>query len=136
MQRLLEEKELLLEIPQEEDYLFQTEVRKIEGIIISLEALCFKHELSAAEFFDRVCDQYSLADKLGVSLLDLPTYVKRLEDDVDRLIQEIHRLQLETEKEVERRGTTMNLLEELKQSKPLFELTKKELEKAKEERDS
>jgi hypothetical protein len=45
-------------------------------------------------------------------------------------------LQLETENEVERRGTTMNLLEELKQSKPLFELTKKELEKAKEERDS
>jgi hypothetical protein len=59
-----------------------------------------------------------------------------LEDDVDQLIQEIHRLQLETENEVERRGTTMNLLEELKQSKPLFELTKKELEKAKEERDS
>lgn len=46
-----------------------TEYKKFEESINTLEVLCFKHEMRLDQFFERVRDQSSLADKLGISLV-------------------------------------------------------------------
>jgi hypothetical protein len=134
LKSLLEKKEALLEIPQN-DNLF-TEFKKFEAIIVTLEVLCFKHEMPLDQFFERVSDQSSLADNLGISIESLPNYLLQLKNNIEDQTKEIHRLQLETEDEVKRQGVTMNLLREYQSNKPLLESTKKELEKVTRERDS
>ena len=76
LKSLLEEKEVLLEISQN-DNLF-TEYKKFEAIIITLEVLCFKHEMRLDQFFERVRDQSSLADNPGISLVSLRNYLAQL----------------------------------------------------------
>jgi hypothetical protein len=129
----LEEKEVLLEISQN-DNLF-TEYKKFEQIIITIEVLCFKHGMPVDQFFERVRDQSSLADNLGISIEALPSYLVHLKRNIENQKEEIHRLQLETENEVQRRGSTMNLLREYQANKPLIESTKNGLGKLTQERD-
>jgi len=134
LKSLLEEKEVLLEISQN-DNLF-TEYKKFEAIIISLEVLCFKHEIQLDQFFERVRDQSSLADNLGISVEGLPSYLVHLKHDIKNQKVEIHRLQLETEDEVRRQGATMNLLREYQANMPVFRSKMDELDKVTKERDS
>jgi hypothetical protein len=133
LKSLLEEKEVLLEISQN-DNLF-TEYKKFEQIIITIEVLCFKHGMPVDQFFERVRDQSSLADNLGISIEALPSYLVNLKRDIENQKEEIHRLRLETENEVQRRGSTMNLLREYQANKPLIESTKNGLVKVTQERD-
>lgn len=133
LKSLLEEKEVLLEISQN-DNLF-TEYKKFEQIIFTIEVLCFKHGMPVDQFFERVRDQSSLADNQGISIEALPSYLVHLQRNIENQKEEIRRLQLETENEVQRRGSTMNLLREYQANKPLIESTKNGLGKVTQERD-
>ncbi|MPZ06031.1 MAG: hypothetical protein GEU26_06365 [Nitrososphaeraceae archaeon] len=134
LKSLLKEKEVLLEI-SENDNLF-TEYKKFEAIIISLEVLCFKHDMPMDQFFERVRDQSSLADNLGISIGALPSYLAQLKRNIENQKEEIHRLQLETENEVQRKGATMNLLREYQADMPIYRSKMNELDKVTKERDS
>ena len=70
LKSLLEEKEVHINIPQNEN--LWTEFNKFEALIITLEVLCFKHGTSMGQFFERVGELYSLIDKLGISIVRLP----------------------------------------------------------------
>jgi hypothetical protein len=127
LKSLLEEKKVQLEVPPENN-LF-SEFKKFEAIIISLEVLCFKHETPMNIFFERVDDLYSLINDLGIS-------VEGLSDYLENQSKEILRMQSETKNEVERKGTTMNLLQEYQANMPAYRSAIDELEKVTKERDS
>ena len=92
LKSLLEEKEVLLEI-SENDNLFP-EYKKFEAIIITIEVLCFKHDMPVDQFFERVRDQSSLADNLGISIGAIPSYLVHLQRNIENQREEIRRLQL------------------------------------------
>jgi hypothetical protein len=126
LKSLLEEKEVALEISHH-DNLF-TEYKKFEAIIITLEVLCFKHEMPIDQFFEGVWDQSSLADNLGISVGGLPSYLVHLKHDIENQKEKIHRLQLEAENEVQRQGAMMNLLREYQANMPIFRSKMNELD--------
>jgi hypothetical protein len=134
LKSLLEEKEMLLEISQDNN-LF-TEYKKFEAIIITIEVLCFKHGMPVDQFFERVRDQSSLADKLGISIGAIPSYLVHLKRNIENQKEEIHRLQIETKNEVQRQGATMNLLREYQANMPKLRSNMDELDKVTKERDS
>jgi hypothetical protein len=134
LKSLLEEKEVVLGISQN-DNLF-TEYKKFEAIIITIEVLCFKHDIPVDQFFERVRDQSSLAENLGISIGALPSYLVRLKRNIENQKEEIHRLQLESENEVQRQGATMNLLREYQANMPIYRSKMSELDNVTKERDS
>lgn len=134
LKSLLEEKEVLLEI-SENDNLFP-EYKKFEAIIITIEVLCFKHDMSVDQFFERVRDQSSLADNLGISIGAIPSYLVHLQRNIENQREEIRRLQIETKNEVQRQGATMNLLREYQANMPKLRSNMDELDKVTKERDS
>jgi len=134
LKSLVEEKEVQLEIPQN-DNLF-TEFKKFEAMIVTLQVLCFKHGTPVNQFFKRVEELYLLYDKRGPSTKSFPDYLLKLEHDIENQKKELNRLRLETKKEVERQGATMNLLREYQVTKPLYEARKRELERVTKDRDS
>ena len=127
LKNLLEEKEVRLEISQNEN-LF-SEYKKFEAIIITLEVLCFKHEIPMDQFFEQVRNLYTLISNLGIS-------VERLSEYLENQKNEILRLQSETKNEVERQGATMNLLQEYQANMPAFKTAMNDLENVTRERDS
>lgn len=134
LKSLLEEKEVQLEIPKD-DNLF-AELKKFEEIIISIEVLCFKAEMTTERFFGHIVDQALLADKHGVSLLMLHTLIDQMKRDIENLKKEKEQLNIDTENEVKRQGATMNLLREYLAEKPLLDSTRQQLEDAVKEKDS
>lgn len=58
---------------------------KIESLIVGLEVHCFKAGLPINEFIGLVDGISSTADRLGVALENLPSYVGELEKDLYRL---------------------------------------------------
>jgi hypothetical protein len=48
---------------------------KIESLIVALQVLCFKQNRSISEFVNLVYNLSSTADKLGVPLENLPSYI-------------------------------------------------------------
>lgn len=134
LKSLLEEKEVLLEI-SENDNLFP-EYKKFEAIIITIEVLCFKHDMPVDQFFERVRDQSSLADSLGISIGAIPSYLVHLQRNIENQREEIRRLQIETKNEVQRQGATMNLLREYQANMPKLRSNMDELDKVTKERDS
>lgn len=134
LKSLLEEKEVLLEI-SENDNLFP-EYKKFEAIIITIEVLCFKHDMPVDQFFERVRDQSSLADNLGISIGAIPSYLVHLQRNIENQREEIRRLQIETKNEVQRQGATMNLLREYQANMPKLRSNMDELDKVTKERDS
>lgn len=134
LKSLLEEKEVLLEI-SENDNLFP-EYKKFEAIIITIEVLCFKHDMPVDQFFERVRDQSSLADNLGISIGAIPSYLVHLQRNIENQREEIRRLQIETKNEVQRQGATMNLLREYQANMPKLTSNMEELDKVTKERDS
>jgi len=81
---------------------------KMESLIVSLEVHCFKAGLSIKEFIDLVDDIYSTADRLGVTLENLSSYTKGLEDLAHKLRKEV---QLQKQQA---------LLKEAEQNRPLI----------------
>jgi hypothetical protein len=127
LKSILEEKEVLLEIT-ENDNLFP-EYKKFEAIIITIEVLSFKHDMPVDQFFERVRDQSSLADNLGISIGAIPSYLVHLQRNIENQREEIRRLQIETKNEVQRQGATMNLLREYQANMPKLRSNMDELDK-------
>jgi predicted transcriptional regulator len=134
LKSLLEEKEVQLEI-SENDNLFP-EYKKFEAIIITIEVLCFKHDMPVDQFFERIRDQSSLADNLGISIGAISSYLVHLQRKIENQKEEIRRLQIETKNEVQRQGATMNLLREYQANMPKLRSNMDELDKVTKERDS
>lgn len=59
--------------------------------------------------------------RFGVSFENLPTYVKQLEKDADRLTEEIEEKRLEKQEALEEYNVTLESLEEYKENRPSFE---------------
>jgi transcriptional regulator with XRE-family HTH domain len=93
---------------------------KIESLIVALEVHCFKAGLPINEFIDLVDDISSAADRLGVTLENLPSYVRGLEDDTHRLRKEVQQINLQKQQALLDSHTTKELLEEFEQNRPLF----------------
>jgi hypothetical protein len=112
----------------EEDYkqphIQQQEVakgeEKIESLIVALEVHCFKAGLPINEFIGLVDDISSTADRLGVTLENLPSYVRGLEDDTYRLRKEVQEINLQKQQALIDNHATVKLLKEFELNRPLF----------------
>ena len=109
---------------------------KIESFIVALEVFFFKQNLSIKQFVDLVYRLYSIAERFGVPLEQLPSYIEGLENKLDRLKEEIEDINLKKQNTLENSGTTLELLEEFKANRPLFQKLRQQLDKLKKERDS
>jgi transcriptional regulator with XRE-family HTH domain len=124
LRKVLEEKEWLLDIRKGEEvegFDDKTE-RIIESLIISLEVFCFKQNLSVKD----------------VTLDELPSYIKQLEENAHNLLSEINQIKVDKQNALKNYDATLNLLQEFKNSRPLFDKNlqlKEELEKLKKEKD-
>jgi hypothetical protein len=98
---------------------------KIESLIVALQVFCFKKNLSINEFANLVYDLSCTADKLGVPLKNLPSYIKQLESNVLRLDREIEVKRLEKKDALANYDATLELLEEFSANRPLFERNQK-----------
>jgi hypothetical protein len=140
LRKVLEEKEWLLDIRKGEEvegFDDKTE-RIIESLIISLEVFCFKQNLSVKDFFDHVREIYCAAEKLDVTLDELPSYIKQLEENAHNLLSEINQIKVDKQNALKNYDATLNLLQEFKNNRPLFDKNlqlKEELEKLKKEKD-
>jgi hypothetical protein len=52
--------------------------KKMESLIMSVEVICFKQNLTAKEFFDSINKMYLAAKKLGTPIEEFPNYVQEL----------------------------------------------------------
>jgi hypothetical protein len=140
LRKVLDEKEWLLDIRKGEEvegFDDKTE-RTIESLIISLEVFCFKQNLSVKDFFDHVREIYCAAEKLDVTLDELPSYIKQLEENAHNLLIEINKIKVDKQNALKNYDATLNLLQEFKNSRLLFDKNlqpKEELEKLKKEKD-
>jgi len=80
-------------------------------LIVALEVHCFKAGLPINEFIDLVDNISSTADRLGVTLENLPSYVGELEKDLYRLRKEVQEIKWQKQQE---------LLKEFELSRPLI----------------
>jgi transcriptional regulator with XRE-family HTH domain len=112
----------------EEDYkqhhLQQQEVakgeEKMESLIVAFEVYCFKANLQIKEFIDLLYDLSSTADRLGVTLENLPSYIRELENDAHRLRKEVQEIKLQKQQELRESNVTLDSLEEYKKNRPLI----------------
>lgn len=93
---------------------------KIESLIVALEVHCFKAGLPINEFIGLVHDISSTADRLGVTLENLPSYVRGLEDDTYRLRKEVQEINLQKQQALIDNHATAKLLKEFELNRPLF----------------
>lgn len=98
---------------------------KLESLLQGLLVFCFKHNLSIKDFVDVVYELSSTADRFGLPLESLPGYVKELENKVQTLEEEINEKRLEKQEALEDIDVTLELLEEYKSNRPLFEENRK-----------
>jgi chromosome segregation ATPase len=96
---------------------------------VALQVFCFKHNRSINEFVNLIYHLSSTADKLGVPLGNLPSYIKQLENTVQRLDREIEDKRLEKQAALADCDATLELLEEFRANRPLFERNRKLREK-------
>jgi type III secretory pathway component EscV len=113
--------------------------QKIESLIVALEVYCFKHNLSIKDFVDAVHQLRCTANDLGVPLERLPSHVKQLESDADRLTEEVEEKKLEKQEALEDYDVTLESLKEYMENRPLFEINEKlreQLDKVTKQRDN
>ena len=113
--------------------------RKLESLLQALLVFCFKRNLPIKDFVDDILDLRHRANRIGIPLENLSSYVKRLEDTVHSLEEEIKQKRLEKEEALEDYDATLELLEEYDANRPLFETNKKlreELAKVRTQRDN
>ena len=92
---------------------------------MALQVFCFKHNRSINEFVNLIYHLSSTADKLGVPLENLPSHIKQLESNVQRLDREIEDKRLEKEDALADHDVTLELLEEFSANRPLFQSNQK-----------
>jgi hypothetical protein len=112
--------------------------KKMESLIMSLEVLCYKKNLSVKQFFDRIHSIYLAAEKLGVPLEDIPDYIKQQETHIKNLSEWTKHWKSEEKAAFERYQTTQELLEEFELWRPTFDSNqqlKRKLEQVTKERD-
>lgn len=98
---------------------------KLESLLQGLLVFCFKHNLSIKDFVDIVYELSSTADRFGVPLESLPSYVKELKNKVQTLEEEINEKRLEKQEALDDYDVTLESLEEYKANRPLFEENRK-----------
>ncbi|MGB6628964.1 MAG: hypothetical protein WBE61_12615 [Nitrososphaeraceae archaeon] len=111
---------------------------KLESLLVALEVFCFKQNLWINDFVDVIYQLCRGANILGIPLENLPDYLKRLENTVLSLQEEIKEKRSEKEEALEDYDVTLELLEEYKANRPLFEENKKlreRLDKVRQQRD-
>jgi hypothetical protein len=111
---------------------------KLESLLVALEVFCFKQNLSINDFVDVIHQLCRGANILGNPLENLPDYLKWLENTVFNLQEEIKEKSLEKQEALEDYDVTLELLEEYKANRPLFEENKKlreQLDKVRQQRD-
>lgn len=111
---------------------------KLESLLHGLVVFCFKQNLSIKDFVNVIHEICSTANKLGIPLDNLPSYVKELESNSHKLAEEIEEKRLEMQEALEDYDVTVELLEEYDANRPLFETNKKlreELAKVTKQRD-
>ncbi len=133
LKQIVEEKEVQLEIPQNNN-LF-AEFKKFEALIVALEVSCFKHGTSLNQFFERVKELYDFCDRQGTSVKNSLDHIIQFGNDIESQKKKLASLRLETKKQVERHGATMDQLREYQARKPLYEARKRELERVTKDRD-
>jgi transcriptional regulator with XRE-family HTH domain len=132
-------REILNQIEGIDHHHDQAADEKIESLIVNLEVFCFKQNLSIKEFVNLVHDITWVSEILGVPLEKLPGHIKQLENNLHMLTKQIEEKKLEKQNAFEDYGVTINLLEEFKRNKPLFETCREqklELDKVKQEIES
>ena len=65
---------------------------KLESLLVALQVFCFKQNLSIKDFVDAVHQLRCTANNLAVTLERLPSHVKQLESDADRLTEEVEEM--------------------------------------------
>lgn len=111
---------------------------KLESLLVALQVFCFKQNLSIKDFVDAVHQLRCTANNLGVPLERLPSHVKQLESDADRLTEEVEEKKLEKQEALEDYDVTLESLEEYMENRPLFETNenlREQLDKVTKERD-
>jgi hypothetical protein len=68
------------------DDLDQSTEKRMESLIMSLEVLCYKENLSVKQFFDCIHGMYLIAEKLGILIEDIPDYIKQQEVRIQTLL--------------------------------------------------
>ena len=91
---------------------------KFEFLIIAFEVFCFKQKLSIKEFIDLVNHLYSVTERFGVLLEQLPGYVERLKEEIEDI-------NLKKQNALENYATTLESLDEFRANRPLFETNQK-----------
>jgi hypothetical protein len=93
---------------------------KIESLIIAIEVYCFKANLPIKEFINLVHDLSSTAERLDVTLENLPNYIRELEYDAHKLRNEVQELNLQKQHAFQESNVTLDSLEEYKKNRPLI----------------
>jgi hypothetical protein len=93
---------------------------KIEAIMTAFEVFCFKQNLQIKEFVDLVHGLCSTADRLGVTLENLPSYVGELENEMHRLRKEVQQLKQQKQQALVDFHTTEEQLREFFLSRPFI----------------
>jgi hypothetical protein len=98
---------------------------KLESLLQGLLVFCFKQNISIKDFVDIVYELSSTADRFGVPLESLPSYVKELENKVQMLEEELREKRLEKQEALEDYDVTLESLEDYRANRPLFEENRK-----------
>jgi hypothetical protein len=112
---------------------------KIESLVVALQVFCFKQNRSIKEFVDVVHYLTSIAERFGIPLEKLHSYVEELASNADKLAEEIEQKSLEKQEALEDHDITSEVLDEYTGNRPLFETNQKlraQLDKVTKERDT
>jgi hypothetical protein len=116
--KVLREKELLTGITGQES--LELMQNRLEALIVALEVLCFKGELSIEDFVSLITNMYNTADKLGIPLDRFPTYITELKDRIDALRKEIDQIEAKKQDALKDCNMTLELLQEYNANKPFI----------------
>jgi hypothetical protein len=94
---------------------------KVEAFLENLSVHCFKSGLKEHEFIDRVNYICSLLDNLEMRLEQLPSYISKKNEQLNRKRKEIEDIELKEKLVIEKYGATMEQLEQYMQDKPLVD---------------
>jgi len=95
--------------------------KKMESLIMSLEAFCYQQNLSVKQFFDFIHSMYLTAEKLGIPLVYVADYIKEQEVHVKNIKESIKYWEEEVQAMYEKYNTTEKSLKEFQLSRSLFD---------------
>lgn len=95
--------------------------KKMESLIMSLEAFCYQQNLSVKQFFDFIHSMYLTAEKLGIPLVYVADYIKEQEVHVKNIKESVKYWEAEEQAIYEKYNTTEKSLKEFQLSRSLFD---------------